>query len=216
MIGLLLSQSRGPLISILLVVSLSLLYVSFKKNKSLSVYVLIGLILSTLSFSQLPIVQGRIDSTVREYNLIKAGDYSTSIGIRLQMLLIGNELWKSKPILGYGKNIKKEFNRLESEKRINSTVNTLISMTFHNGYVDKFVLYGVLGGSIFLMFLAYPIWLSREYSFQNGAALLWPPALFVAICNISDAPFINAQAAIYYMFIIGSVTMMLSNEKDRG
>lgn len=213
--GLLLSHSRGPLIAVLLVMSLLFFYISFRKSIALSIYVLIGLIVAILGFSKLPIVQERIDSTAREYHLVKMGDYSTSVGVRLQMLLIGTELWKDKPILGYGKEIKHEFNRLESEKRINSKVNRLISMTFHNGYVDKFVLYGVFGGLIFLMFLAYPIWLSIKYSFQSGAALLWPPALFVAICNLSDAPFINAQAAIYYMFIIGSVTMMLSSEKER-
>lgn len=124
-------------------------------------------------------------------------------------------LWKEKPIFGYGKEIKNEFDRLEAEKAITPWFNRLISMTFHNGYLDKFVLYGIPGGLIFLTFLFYPIYLSRQYSLKEGSALLWAPALFMILCNLTDAPFINAQATIYYMFIIGAVSMMLKNEKEQ-
>ncbi|TFH92971.1 O-antigen ligase family protein [Vibrio ouci] len=214
-VGLLLSESRGPLISLIAVVFLILSYVAYKSHKAMLICVLLGLIVTCYGMSKIPLVKNRIEGTIQELNVIHKGNYTSSIGIRLQMVGIGFELWQQKPVFGFGKDIKVEFDRLESEARINSYVNRLISMTFHNGYLDKFVLYGVVGGGIFLTFLFYPIWLSRVYSTENGSALLWAPALFIAICNLSDAPFINAQAAIYYMFIIGSVTMMLSNEKER-
>jgi len=213
--SLLLSQSRGPLIAMIVVTSVLLLYISYKKNKFLSLCVLLGLIVATLGVSNLPVIKGRIHNTVQEFYLIQNGDYSSSLGFRLQMFRVGSELWKKKPILGYGKEVKSEFNRLEEEGIITSQMNWLISMTFHNGYLDKFVLYGVLGGGIFLVFIFYPISISRKYSIENGTILLWAPAFFISICNLSDAPFINAQVTIYYMYTIGIVIMMLSNEKER-
>ncbi|EEX95085.1 putative O-antigen ligase [Vibrio orientalis CIP 102891 = ATCC 33934] len=215
MAGLLLSQSRGPLIALIVVVFLLLLYVSYRKNWALCVLTLLCLVVGVGGLFKLPVIQDRIERTIQEYHLIEQGHLNSSIGVRLQMVGIGIELWQRNPMLGYGKDIKIEFDKLEYEKRITPSLNRLISMTFHNGYVDKFVLYGLLGGLIFLTFLFYPIWKARQYTIERGAVLLWAPALFVAICNFSDAPFINSQAAIYYMFIIGSVTMILSNEKER-
>lgn len=213
-IALLLSESRGPLIALIFVVFLVLSCVAFKRQKAMLVCVLMGLIVTCYGISKVPVVQKRLERTVQEFALIQKGDFSSSIGVRLQMIDIGAELWQQKPIFGFGKNVYQEFNKLESLGIITPHINRLISMTFHNGYLDKFVLYGVIGGGIFLIFLIYPMLVSREYSIENGSALLWAPALFIAICNLSDAPFINAQAAIYYMFIIGSVTMMLSNERE--
>ncbi|MEZ9231558.1 O-antigen ligase family protein [Vibrio amylolyticus] len=213
-VGLLLSQSRGPLISMILVVFLLLLYVSSKRSKKLSFCVLVCLSTITLGISQLSVVQERVEYTIQEYRLIQKGVYGSSTGIRLEMFNIGADLWQKKPILGYGKDIKQEFDRLESEKRISPTFNRLISMTFHNGFIDKFVMYGVIGGAVFIAFLIYPILLSRRYSITSGSALLWGPALFIAICNVSDAPFINAQAAIYYMYLIGFVSFILMNQNE--
>lgn len=213
-VGLLLSQSRGPLIAIIVVTSAILLYISAKRSKVITVAVTLCLVAAIGGITQVSVVQERIKRTIYEYHQIQSGYLGSSIGVRFQMATIGFELWQKKPILGFGKEVKSEFNRLESEKVITPSVNRLISMTFHNGYLDKFVLYGVFGGVIFLIFMIYPMWVSRLYPIRRGAVLLWAPALFIAICNLSDAPFINAQAAIYYMFIIGSVTIMLSNEKE--
>ncbi|PMK05050.1 O-antigen ligase family protein [Vibrio sp. 10N.261.55.A7] len=213
-VGLLLSLSRGPFIAMIVVFFLLLLYASFKRSKKLSVCVLVFLSTVIFGISQFSVVQERIEHTIKDYRLIQKGVYGSSIGIRLKMVNIGANLWQKKLILGYGKDIKQEFDRLESEKRISPSFNRLISMTFHNGFIDKFVMYGVIGGAIFLTFLLYPIILSRRYSIENGSALLWPPALFIAICNVSDAPFINAQAAIYYMYLIGFVSFMLMNQKE--
>ncbi|WP_367987867.1 O-antigen ligase family protein [Vibrio sp. NTOU-M3] len=213
--GVVLSQSRGPLLSIMFVFfSIALLFL-FVKNKKHTVWLLFIFIFLGFSLTKIPLISQRLESTYSEYHKIKNGDLNTSIGIRLQMQKIAFDLWRIKPIFGYGKDIKKEFNRLQSENVINSRVNWLISMTFHNGYLDKFVLYGIPGGLIFLNFLFYPIYLSRQYSLKEGSALLWAPALFMILCNLTDAPFINAQAAIYYMFIIGAVSMMLKNEKEQ-
>lgn len=213
--GLVLSQSRGPILAALLVIALLSLLLVFHRNRILSVFMILSFIFCIYGLTRLPVVQERIGVSIGEYQLIKEGNYNTSLGIRLKMISISFDLWRERPILGYGKDIKHEFNRLEANERITPDVNRLISMTFHNGYLDKFVLYGVPGGVIFLVFLLYPIWAARDVSLARGSALLWGPALFISVCNFSDAPFINAQAAIYYMFIIGSVTMMLSNEKDR-
>ena len=214
LISLILTQSRGPLIAQFVVFSIFTIIYSYSKERKVVIFVLFCFILSSYLVVKLPLVQSRVESTIQEYHRIQDGDFGSSIGIRFQMIDIGKELWLKKPLVGYGKDIKLEFDRLEQEGRITPNVNRLISMTFHNGYLDKFVMYGSLGGGIFLTFLIYPIWLSRFYTIKNGSSLLWGPALFILICNFSDAPFINAQAAIYYMFIIGSVTMMLSNERE--
>lgn len=215
LLGLIASQSRGPLIAAITVVIVFLSFFVYKKRNLVLMMFMSVLFILLCGLYKVPVIKERIEWTISEYNLIQEGDYSSPIGIRLQMLQVASELWIENPVLGYGKNIKSEFDHLEKEGRITTAVNKLISMTFHNGYVDKFVLYGGLGGVVFLTFIIYPIWKARKYSIDRGATLLWPPAVFIAMCNLSDAPFINAQAAIYYMFIIGAVTMMLSNEKER-
>lgn len=214
LVGVILSQSRGPLIALMVLLFFLVFYFTYKKVRFFSVFALLGTALVVGGVCNIPLVQERIEKTIHEYHLVREGNFNSSIGIRLKMVVVGVDLWSKRPIIGFGTNIKEEFDQMESEKLITPYFNRLISMTFHNGYLDKFVLYGILGGGIFLAFLIYPIWKSRYYSIEEGSALLWVPALFVAVCNLSDAPFINAQAAIYYMFIIGSVTMMLSNEKE--
>ncbi|MGD8172539.1 O-antigen ligase family protein [Vibrio sp. TRT 21S02] len=213
--GVLFSQSRGPLISVVIVLFISIFTFFLLKNKRSAFFSILAFSILSLSLIQIPLVNQRLNYTYNELNTIKNGNFDTSIGVRFQMQNIAFELWKQKPIFGYGKNIKREFARLEKKKIITPKVYRLISMTFHNGYLDKFVLYGIPGGLIFLTFLFYPIYLSRQYSLKEGSALLWAPALFMILCNLTDAPFINAQAAIYYMFIIGAMSMMLKNEKEQ-
>ncbi|MGD8111344.1 O-antigen ligase family protein [Vibrio sp. TRT 17S01] len=213
--GIILSQSRGPLLSVMIIFFVITFLFLFVKKKKHTVVFIFSFIFISFCLTKVPLISQRLDNTYDEYNKIRVGNLNTSIGMRFQMQNIAFELWKQKPILGYGKNIKREFARLEKKKIITPKVYRLISMTFHNGYLDKFVLYGIPGGLIFLTFLFYPIYLSRQYSLKEGSALLWAPALFMILCNLTDAPFINAQAAIYYMFIIGAVSMMLKNEKEQ-
>lgn len=213
LIGMILSQSRGPLLSISLVLFSLVGVLFFFRNKLMLILSLVVVVSIGGIISQTSLVSERIERTYNEYQAIQKGELNTSIGIRLQMYKIALDLWKEKPILGYGKKIKDKFNDLEQEGFITPKVNELISMTFHNGYLDKFVLYGILGGTIFILFIIVPIYLSYPFSLQEGSFLLWGPAVFLALCNLTDAPFINAQAAVYYMFFIGYIYMMLSEEK---
>lgn len=213
MLGVILSQSRGPLLSIFLVLFSFYCLLFFFRNKLVLFLSSFLILLFGTVLSQTSLVGERIERTYSEYQAIQKGELNTSIGIRLQMYSIALDLWKEKPILGYGEKVKDKFNEMESEGLITSKVNRLISMTFHNGYLDKFVLYGVLGGAIFLLFIMFPIYHSFQFSLHEGSFLLWGPAVFLALCNLTDAPFINAQAAVYYMFFIGYIYMMLSEEK---
>lgn len=215
MCGVIFSQSRGPLFFLFITLFIFIFIFFYYKSKKLAILSILFLSLIVYGLTNIPLISQRINYTYDEINIIKNDNLNTSIGIRFQMQKIAFELWQRKPFFGYGKQIKNEFDKLQEEKTITPEVNRLISMTFHNGYLDKFVLYGIPGGLIFLTFLFYPIYLSRQYSLKEGSALLWAPALFMILCNLTDAPFINAQAAIYYMFIIGAVSMMLKNEKEQ-
>ncbi|UUM30485.1 O-antigen ligase family protein [Vibrio japonicus] len=212
--GLVLSQSRGPLISIFVVLFFLIFLLFFFRSKLTLVVSLSFLVLCGFFLSKTSLVNDRISSTYNEYESIKRGEFNTSIGIRLQMYSIAFDLWKEKPILGYGKKIKDRFDELEREGTITPYVNKLVSMTFHNGYLDKFVLYGFFGGVVFLLFIIFPIYLSFQYSLQEGGFLLWGPAVFFSLCNLTDAPLINAQAAVYYLFFIGFSVLMLKKKED--
>lgn len=117
------------------------IYIYFKKNKRIFRFMLVGLMIFilfyiTMNISELYNVVGiRIDETL---SLIKKDNISpySSTGIRLSMINLGKELFKSKPLLGYGLANAELFN--------NGTY-------LHNNYLELLVGIGLIGAFVYYL-----------------------------------------------------------------
>ncbi|MEZ8053357.1 O-antigen ligase family protein [Vibrio atlanticus] len=201
--SLLLTQSRGAILGVVILyilIGLTLLY----QNRINIKIIILSLILcfGAVFFSKEALVD-RYDQTWGEVSQIERGDLDSSIGLRLQMYQAGLELFASSPMLGHG-----EFTREYAEENLTGYTPTgyhFISQAhLHNNYIDKLARSGIIGLSIFLFFIFYPVYLGlRKYP-----DLFWLfslPSIHYAVASITDSPFRNGDTLVVYMIVTGTL-----------
>ncbi|MEZ9136572.1 O-antigen ligase family protein [Vibrio sp. 10N.286.52.B1] len=201
--SLILTQSRGVILGVgilYIVIGLILLY---QRKISIKIILLsLTLCFGAVFFSKEAIVE-RYDQTWKEISEIEQGDLNSSIGLRLQMYQAGIELFESSPILGHG-----SFNREHIEENIPGYTPMAYSYIseghLHNNYIDKLARSGIIGLSIFLFFIFYPVYLGlRKYP-----DLFWLfslPSIHYAVASLTDSPFRNGDALVVYLIVTGTL-----------
>ena len=201
--SLILTQSRGVILGVgaLYILIGLILLCQNKLNRKiivLSLIVCVGAV-----FASKEALVDRYDQTLGEISRIERGDLDSSIGLRLQMYQAGLELFASRPMLGHG-----EFTREYAEEHLTgytSTAYDFISRAhLHNNYIDKLARSGIVGLSLFLFLIFYPIYLGvRKY--PDLFWLLSLPSLHYAVASITDSPFRNGDALVVYVIVTGTL-----------
>ncbi len=193
------TESRGPLIGLILVLLLILSRLFIKKKASRYVIIFLASVMMLTILISFDLFSSRFEQTFGELHKIANGNLDSSIGLRLQMYFAGWEVFKEYPIFGSGGI------HLEDIKGLGLTeLGTYYVTTghLHNNFIDKLAISGLVGFSFLLLVFFYPIYFAFKYSGKYSPIILYPTVFWIFSC-LSDAPFRNGDTAVLYFISIG-------------
>ncbi|EKO3590024.1 O-antigen ligase family protein [Vibrio metschnikovii] len=202
--GMILTQSRGPVVVALLI--FTLFYIRFVKIIKFDYKLLILFFLFMLTvFFLRDVITSRYHETNYEISRIYSGDLDSSIGLRIQMYTTGLKLFMTSPIFGVGDITYDKVNLINLTQ---DGLTFVLNSHLHNNYVDKLARGGLVGLLFFLSLLLYPILFAYKNKFKNKGLILFP-CLFFLLCSLFDSPFRNGDILVFYLI---SISLFLKSE----
>lgn len=182
---------------------------SFKKT-------IILLLLPTIYISSIyyEVVSERIGNTQQEIEKISDGDYSTSIGVRLELWVTSIQLLKEKYFIFPAK--ESEISSYFHDKHINGEITGItlsLSSNAHNQFLNSWVRSGLIGLAATLLLLFYPPWKAVK---QHGLKASTLPVMItgvVFICGLTELPL--TQIAAYQAFLMSMLASLIMLEKAK-
>ncbi|MEZ8825315.1 O-antigen ligase family protein [Vibrio amylolyticus] len=214
--ALLLSGSRGPIFSMLLVGLMGFLFLIYKRKWKV-VFLLLSILflLTLISFTYFPYLFERIMYLSVELGVLSEGNFNTSVGYRLKMWIVGFEMLLEMPWYGYGKDaLMDEILLLIKNGGVDENTGQFALNHFHNGYLDICLRYGYLGLLIFLLLVLHPIWWAKKYSSNDALFLLSSLCILQMLVNISEYNNIHPQSAIYFLVPIGVAILFFKDKNE--
>ncbi|MEZ8351046.1 O-antigen ligase family protein [Vibrio splendidus] len=200
-----LSESRGIwlafTISLIILVVIKCLTTSPTKRQlfhSLIITILLTFLASYIFKNQ---ISERYSNTVQEIHQIKNDDFNTSFGLRLQMWELAPELFKQKPIIGYGNNHEIILRKKLDEKLISNSLYHYASSHYHNQFLDKMVKSGTIGLLFIIGLLVYPLIKIKSLNENNRYMVIGSTSLFF-IAGLTDVPFNHPQPLLMYLLFL--------------
>lgn len=193
--------SRTGYILYFIIMFIVLLY-TFKKNilKLFSAALIIFIVIFSLAFSFLPSVQYKVKETSIAIEKMSNNNFNSSLGYRIALWKLGYELFKSKPILGYGTGQDMLEAKKISIKKYPELTHIVVDLgkNIHNIYIQILVQIGLVGlialFTIFFQMISYKqddpnlkiiLLILVSASMTYGMSSIWfhniPAALFVSI-----------------------------------
>lgn len=214
LVSLMMTQTRGVLIPVLVVIiALPLLSALKQQGVRARKTVMALLVVLVAASTGLAIINSdRIARTIDEVEAVSSGDLSTSIGIRLQLWRSAIPLIADSPLVGHGDGYRDALQRLYEDGKLSGQLNRFNAAHFHNQFLDLWVKKGVLGLCIFVLTLAVaikifwssgmPLWRSK-----GGAAIV----LLLSVSALTDVPLLHVPVIFYVGFLI----LILAAERPR-
>lgn len=213
LMALVLTGARGVLLAMLVTIVVMLGFYCRRVLKINKIGILLLLFVSIGVFTFVyPAFQARIKHTQDEVALMAGGNYSSSIGLRLQM-------WRSafysagvNPLLGLGDAYIQEFEKQYDQGLISKELYEHQSPHYHNQYIDKYIKTGLLGLSLLLLLLCYPLVMALRApgrSFPKVCIIGVVSAM--AISGLTDVPLNHAPIVYCYLFIMTYLLYALKN-----
>ncbi|WP_417884166.1 O-antigen ligase family protein [Vibrio rumoiensis] len=193
-------QSRGVIISSIISSTYIIIHIlisritrikfSFKK----ATFIIIGTCL--LASLTINITYNLYNKTAIEYASITEGHLNTSIGQRIQMLLIAKDLIADKPIIGHGSDFKQQKDRIIIKNNYSKSIKSY--KTLHNVYTDSWAKLGILGllVAIYLTLLPYLI-LRKTNKYYFGITL----SIFTLLVSIVDTALLGGEYLLVLLCI---------------
>ena len=209
-ISVLLTQSRGPIAVTIALAIFIFSILLYKREIPLRVggcFFVIFLTVVWFGFNDLLV---RYYATINEWNMLRDGNFDSSMGWRLQMYIAGWEVFISNPWLGVGTIT------IEDVEKVNLTREGIAYVTnghLHNNYIDKLATSGLLGFVALLVLFFYPVYecFHESYGFK---LLIVLPIICWGLCCLIDSPFRNGDTAVLYFVVIGFLLKSISLENE--
>ncbi|MGR5389381.1 O-antigen ligase family protein [Vibrio crassostreae] len=171
------------------------------KRKILLAFIFTAILTSTGVFLFKEKINDRYDRTIYEIERIQSNDYSTSIGLRLQMWMLTPELIKQKPILGHGQEQREILKGKLKSGEISNQLFYFASAHYHNQFLDKIVKSGVVGLMFVTLLLLYPLMMMKNLPPSDTYMVIGLVSLF-SIAGLTDVPFNHAQPMMLYLLFL--------------
>lgn len=209
-IALAMTGTRGvalPVTIILCGVTTYLLCKHAKSKKFAVAGILVTLILSIAIGGH--IFEGRINATMTEMALIKSGDETGSIGLRLQFWKAAAAMATLEPVTGLGEDHKSEFRNLAHQGLVNQAATDYAPYHYHNQFLDILVKRGIPGLLALLALLTAPVLIALKYFRSNKLVLgsVCGIAFIYTVASLTDVPFNHPTTINLYIL---SMTALLS------
>lgn len=200
--SIILSQSRGVWLAVALAITL-LIINGFRRNIfnwkfSLGIFALIFIV----AFVFKPEINQRIESTKNELVQIQQGNLNTSIGLRLQMWMLADDIIDGHYLFGIGASqLGQRLNGLYQEKIASEEIHEFSPTHLHNQFVDSLVKNGIVGLCIMLALLFIPLKHITQRPPVTRALILCSVAVFL-VASLTDVPFNHPQSFTIYIILL--------------
>ena len=174
------------------------------KKKILFAFIFTAVLSSTSAFLFKDKINERYNRTIYEIERIQSNDYSTSIGLRLQMWMLAPELIKQKPMLGHGQEQREILKDKLKNGDISKQLYRYASAHYHNQFLDKMVKSGVIGLILVIALLLYPLIIVKKSSSLDIYIVIGLVSLFF-IAGLTDVPFNHPQPLMLYLLFLAPI-----------
>jgi len=174
------------------------------KRKILLTFIFTAVLTSTGAFLFKGKINERYDRTIYEIERVQSNDYSTSIGLRLQMWMLAPELIKQKPILGHGQEQREILKYKLKNGEISNHLFHFASAHYHNQFLDKMVKSGIIGLILLIGLLLYPIMKIKKLPSIDAYIVIGLVSLF-SIAGLTDVPFNHSQPMMLYLLFLAPI-----------
>ena len=197
---------RGAYLTLLCLTCIYCCRLILQFNARTRIYLLItfvfisGLVL--LFAIQSPSVETRYKNTIDEVQKLKQGDFTTSIGLRLNAWYVAGAMIKERPLFGYGeaRDGIVEASKVVSEK-YSIEMNSVATLPhIHSQFLQVWVEYGVLGFACLLF--VYVAFISGLKG--NDRWLFISILVIFLLLSLTDSAFKN-NILVTAFFVVGSV-----------
>jgi len=200
-----LSETRGIWLALTLSIFIIIVVKCIKNPPSrkqiLSTFIFTAILTSSGTFLFKDKINQRYDSTIYEINRIQADDYSTSVGLRLQMWMLAPDLIKQKPILGHGQEQREILKNKLRNGEISKHLYRYASAHYHNQILDKMVKSGAIGLMFLIGLLFLPLMMIKKSPSIDAYIVIGLVSLFF-IAGLTDVPFNHSQTMMLYLLFI--------------
>ncbi|MGI9887671.1 O-antigen ligase family protein [Vibrio chagasii] len=164
-------------------------------------FIFTAILTSTGAFLFKDKINERYNQTIYEVRKIQSDDYSTSVGLRLQMWMLAPELIKQKPILGHGQEQREILKYKLEHGEISRPLYHYASAHFHNQFLDKMLKSGVIGLTLVIGLLIYPLMIVKKLPSLDTYIVIGLVSLFF-IAGLTDVPFNHPQPLMLYLLFL--------------
>lgn len=212
--GLLLTESRGPLLA--LICTLGLLFLFSLIKGRINWKIILGCLVISLVIAVIcrPIIEERYNKTQQEIHSILNGNSTTSIGLRLTVYKIGLDMIAEKPLLGFGKSdLSERWDKMKKNGEISWHVHQVLSWNFHNNFIEKGVASGLVGIATMFLWLGIPVVYGFRHYREHLPLIATPPLLYFFAC-LTDTPATNGSSYVTYLIFVGLILASVKRCSD--
>ncbi|WP_231892631.1 O-antigen ligase family protein [Vibrio sp. UCD-FRSSP16_30] len=212
--ALFLTESRGPLFAIICTFSALSIYHIIKGNINLKSIAIFLSMMVCVVYITYPILESRYENTVVEIKKITKGNNSTSIAQRLEVYQVGLSLIQKHPFIGYGKDaLPSILDTMLKNKEINKLERRVLGWNFHNNFIEKAVVSGLLGIMTMFLWLGMPLVYGWTKYRQHLPLISTPPLLYFFAC-LTDTPATNGSSYVVYLVITGLILAFAAEDTN--
>ena len=209
MFFILLFSSRMIVLTLLLTIVFSGIYLILQRGIKKSVFIIFSslVLLAILIFPLKNVIRKRFTEIKTEINKPIVGEYYNSTNTRIAILKCSFIVLKEAPFFGYGNLLQEKLNNCYKE---NNNSNFYLKQTFntHNYYINL-VAYG--GWIFFLLFIIYLFYIYKKIKYS--ALGLFLGAQFLLI-NITENYFSRHYGIVLFVYLISMFIFMKERETE--
>ncbi|AUI85106.1 hypothetical protein BS333_01185 [Vibrio azureus] len=197
--SILIGQTRGVILALVVAAAIIIILTYRKKQLLVNRLAIVGVLSIFSIILNSSSIIGRINSTKNEITHLKQAQYTTSIGIRLQLWSSSIYPITDNPLLGIGDQHQEYRQKLFEQKLLKKEF--IAWDHYHNQYVDKLVRNGLIGLMLFLLLVTYPLTQLQRLDFLPRLIVIGTISV-CATAALTDVPLTHVQPFIIFVSLI--------------
>lgn len=177
--------------------------------KSIGLFLLLSTVVFFTAYKVSPIFQKRMDLSMASLEKITEGKYNSSLGIRVNALVVAKELVKENPVLGVGiGSARTEF--LEKAKKFPQTGFFPKLRHLHNGYMQILVETGFVGLALFFLYIYFLL----KLDLPRDQYILMSTIIVIFLMGFVGEPlFFSRKPYLLFILFMGIFMYSAQNKK---
>ena len=213
-INVILIDTRGTWLA-LIAVYITIIALIFIKKRNWKLTLISLLLFTTVIALIYPVIESRVDRSIKEVELLEKGNLNSSWGIRVQLWTAGYDIIKKeKSWLGLGQTKHLELiQEMYKKGEVKKSLARFDNKNFHNSIIDRTVKYGFIGLILYIGVLVIPfIYGLKNFNSDHSSLLIVMP-VFIFVAGLSYVPL--SHPGTYFLYLLTSIFLINKLKTDR-